>query len=207
MLVFIDDSGDPGFKLEKGSSKCFVIALAVFDDPLEAEKTSLAIKELRRKLKVSDYYEFKFNKMDKNFKGQFIETIRSFKFRIRAIVVRKEVIHSSRLRNYKEDFYNYIIMQVLKQSKGFIKKAKLKFDKRGEKSLRNQLRTYLSRELDNKNNNIFSDLKFADSKQNTLIQLADVVAGSIHAAFTGKSKDYLDKFEKSKRVEDIWDFK
>lgn len=139
MLVFIDDSGDPGFKLEKGSSKCFVIALAVFDDPLEAEKTSLAIKELRRKLKVSDYYEFKFNKMDKNFKKQFIETVRNFKFRIRAIVVRKEIIHSPRLRNYKEDFYNYIIMQVLKQSKGFIKKAKLKFDKRGEKSLRNQL--------------------------------------------------------------------
>lgn len=207
MLVFIDDSGDPGFKLEKGSSKCFVIALAIFDDPLEAEKTSLAIKELRRKLKVSDYYEFKFNKMDKNFKKQFIETVRSFKFRIRAIVVRKEVIHSSRLRNYKEDFYNYIIMQVLKQSKGFIKKAKLKFDKRGEKSLRNQLRAYLSRELDNKNNKIFSDLKFADSKQNTLIQLADVIAGSIHAAFTGKNKDYLDKFEKVRKVEDIWDFK
>lgn len=207
MLVFIDDSGDPGFKLEKGSSKCFVIALTIFDDPLEAEKTSLAIKELRRKLKVSDYYEFKFNKMDKNFKKQFIETVRNFKFRIRAIVVRKEVIHSSRLRNYKEDFYNYIIMQVLKQSRGFIKKAKLKFDKRGEKSLRNQLRAYLSRELDNKKNKIFSDLKFADSKQNTLIQLADVIAGSIHAAFTGKNKDYLDKFEKVKRVEDIWDFK
>ncbi len=181
--------------------------LVIFDDPLEAEKTSLAIKELRRKLKVSDYYEFKFNKMDKKFKEQFIEAVRSFNFRIRAIVVRKEVIHSLRLRNYKEDFYNYIIMQVLKQSKGFIKKAKLKFDKRGEKSLRNQLRAYLSRELDNKNNNIFSDLKFADSKQNTLIQLADIVAGSIHAAFTGKNKDYLNKFERSRKVEDLWDFK
>ncbi len=207
MLVFIDDSGDPGFKLGKGSSKCFVITLVIFDDPLEAEKTSLAIKELRRKLKVSDYYEFKFNKMDKKFRENFIETIKHFKFRIRAIVVRKEVIYSQRLKSYKEDFYNYIIMQVLKQSKGVIKKAKLKFDKRGEKSLRNQLRSYLSRELDNKNNNMFSDLKFADSKQNTLIQLADVVAGSIHSYYTDKNKSYLQIFEKAKRVEDIWDFK
>lgn len=207
MLVFIDDSGDPGFKIEKGSSKCFVIALAIFDDHLEAEKTSLAIKELRRKLKVSDYYEFKFNKMDKDFKKQFIEEVKNFKFRIRAIVVRKEVIRSPRLQNYKEDFYNYIIMQVLKQSKGFIKKAKLKFDKRGEKSLRNQLRSYLSRELDNKNNKIFCDLKFADSKQNTLIQLADIIAGSVNADFSGKNKNYLNEFEKAKRVEDIWDFK
>lgn len=207
MLVFIDDSGDPGFKIQKGSSKCFVITLVIFDDSLEAEKTSIAIKELRRKLKVFDYYEFKFNKMNKKFRVKFIETIKSFKFRIRAIVVRKEVIYSPRLKSYKEDFYNYIIMQVLKQSQGFIKNAKLKFDKRGEKSLRNQLRSYLSRELNNKSNNIFSDLKFADSKQNTLIQLADVVAGSIHSFYTEKDKIYLEIFKKARRIEDVWDFK
>ncbi len=39
MLVFIDDSGDPGFKLDKGSSKFFVISLVIFNDNLEAEKT------------------------------------------------------------------------------------------------------------------------------------------------------------------------
>ena len=36
MLVFIDDSGDPGFKLGKGSSLIFVIGCIVFDDELEA---------------------------------------------------------------------------------------------------------------------------------------------------------------------------
>lgn len=40
MLIFIDDSGDPGFKLDKGSSKVFVIACVIFDDGLEAEKTT-----------------------------------------------------------------------------------------------------------------------------------------------------------------------
>lgn len=44
MLIFIDDSGDPGFKLHKGSSNIFIIALVIFDDDLEAEKTSLSIK-------------------------------------------------------------------------------------------------------------------------------------------------------------------
>ena len=48
MLVFIDDSGDPGFKIEKGSSTHFVIAMVCFDDTLEAEKTTVAIKELKR---------------------------------------------------------------------------------------------------------------------------------------------------------------
>ncbi len=98
-------------------------------------------------------------------------------------------------------------MQVLRQSKGYIKHAKLKFDKRGEKAIRDQLRVYLSRELDNKNNNIFSDLKFVDSKQNTLIQLADMIAGSIFTSYTRNNKVYLDILRKSDKIEDIWDFK
>lgn len=170
MLVFIDDSGDPGFKLDKGSSAVFVISLVIFDDNLEAEKASLKIKELRRKLKVSDYFEFKFNKTNQKFRQDFLKTIVNGKFRVRSIVVCKENIHSQHLRLNKENFYNYIVMQVLKHSEGHVKKAKLKFDKRGERAIRDELRVYLSRELDNKNKLIFTDFKFVDSRQNTLIQ-------------------------------------
>jgi hypothetical protein len=207
MLVFIDDSGDPGFQIKKGSSSVFVITLVIFDDNLEAEKTSVAIKELRRKLKISDNYEFKFNKSNDRFKKAFFECVTPFKYSVRAIVVRKELIYSPRLRAYKENFYNYVIMQVLKQSKGYVKHAKLKFDKRGERAIRDQLRVYLSRELDNKKHKIFSDVKFVDSKQNTLIQLADMIAGSIFAAYSRNRKLYLNQLQKARRIEDIWSFK
>jgi hypothetical protein len=206
VLIFIDDSGDPGFRVEKGSSAVFVIALVIFRDTLEAEKTSLAIKELRRKLKVSDLYEFKFNKTSKKFKNAFFNAVNFFSFKIRAIVVDKKKIYSPRLRNYKENFYNYIIMQVLRNSDK-IKDAKLRFDKRGEKALRNELRVYLSHELDNKNKKVFKDLKFVDSRQNTLVQLADMSAGSIFAYYTGKDSAYLDKLKIDGRVEDIWEYK
>lgn len=206
MLVFIDDSGDPGFKVEKGSSKVFVIAMVIFKDNLEAERASLTIKELRRKLKMSDLSEFKFNKSSKKFRQIFIESIKKFDFKIRAIAVDKKDIYSQRLKTRKENFYNYVIMQVIKNSKS-IKNAKLKFDKRGEIEIRNQLRVYLSRELDNKKKNIFNDLKFVDSRQNTLIQLADMMAGSIFSFYTGKDKRYLEELIKSKKVEDIWTFK
>jgi hypothetical protein len=207
MLVFIDDSGDPGFKLDKGSSKYFVICCVIFTDNLEAEKTSLRIKELRRKFKKSDLYEFKFNKTNKKFRNAFFNTVKFFKFKIRAIVVNKENIYSQRLKTHKEEFYNYIIMQVIKHSKGKIKKAKLKFDKRGEIGIRNQLRVYLSHRLDNKNQHIFSDLKFVDSRQNTLIQLADMVAGSIYAKYMGKDKSFLKLLKNTGRIDDIWEFK
>ncbi|MDZ7587114.1 MAG: DUF3800 domain-containing protein [Patescibacteria group bacterium] len=83
----------------------------------------------------------------------------------------------------------------------------MKFDKRGEKTLRNQLRVYLSKRLDNKNSKIFTDLKFVDSRQNTLIQLADMVAGTIFSDFTKKDSDYLTMLKRSRRIEDIWMFK
>ncbi len=31
-IVFIDDAGDPGFKIDRGSSTHFVIACVIFDD-------------------------------------------------------------------------------------------------------------------------------------------------------------------------------
>ncbi len=207
MLVFIDDSGDPGFKLRKGSSPVFVISLVIFDDELEAEKTSLSIKELRRKLKVSDRYEFKFNKTNRIFRNDFFDTVKSFKFRTRAIVVKKEVIYSPRLKTYIENFYNYVVMQVLRHNGGTIKNAKIKFDKRGEKIIRNELRAYLSKQLDNKNKKIFKNLKFVDSRQNTLIQLADMIAGAIFASYSEKDKSYLESLKKVGRIEDIWVFK
>lgn len=90
MLVFVDDSGDPGFKLDKGSSKAFVIACVIFDDELEAEKTAVAIKEFRRKVKFPDTMEFKFNKSRKKIREGFLTEVSKYKFRVRAIVMQKE---------------------------------------------------------------------------------------------------------------------
>src|SRR5918993_1396414 len=98
MLVFLDDSGDPGFKVKKGSSPCFVIALAIFDDQLEAETCAVEIKKLRRELGLSDHFEFKFSKCCDRFRKAFLSRVVPFKFRIRAIVMRKDAIYSSELR-------------------------------------------------------------------------------------------------------------
>ncbi len=204
MLIFIDDSGDPGFQLGKGSSPVFVIALVIFDDNLLAEETAVALKKVRRELGFPDSMEFKFHKSREGVKHKFLETASTFAFRIRAIVVEKNKIRSNFLRTSKDSFFNYVIMQVLKNNSGKIKNAKLRVDKRGEKRIRDELRAYLSRELDNKNNHIFTDLKFVDSKENILVQLADMTAGCISSYYKGQNKDLFKIL--NKRIEDIWEF-
>lgn len=205
MLIFIDDSGDPGFKVQKGSSSVFVIAMVIFDDSLIAEETALALKKLRRELKFPDTMEFKFHKSRKEIKRKFLQASAKYNFRVRAIVVRKENVYSNFLRTSVDSFFNYVVMQVLRNSGESIRRAKLKFDKRGEKRIRDELRSYLSRELDNKRNKVFSDLKFVGSRQNILIQLADMVAGCIFSYHKGKDKELYKIIQK--RLEDVWEFK
>lgn len=147
MLIFIDDSGDPGFKLDKGSSEFFVISLLIFDDDLEAEKMAVAIKEFRRKLGFPDSQEFKFNKSRPEVRLAFLKTISQFSFRVRSLVVDKSKIYSSELRTKRESFYAYFIKTALKNSNNTIENAKIRIDGGGDRAFRKQFLTYLRKEL------------------------------------------------------------
>lgn len=131
MLIFIDDSGDPGFKLGGGSTNYFVIVLVIFHDPLEAEKTALAIKKLRRELGFSHSEEFKFFKSRKEVRIKFLTAINQYDFKIRSLVVNKSVIRSHQLQTKKDKFYAYFIKEVLKHSDGSILEANIKIDGSG----------------------------------------------------------------------------
>ena len=207
MIIFIDESGDPGFKFSNGSSSFFVIALLIFDDESVAEKTAISIKELRRNLKVSNKYEFKFNKCSKTFRKSFLETVMDFNFRVRAIVIDKRLIYSDMFKESKEMFYNFSLKQVLEKNNKTIKNAKIRLDGLGERTFRQSLTSYLRQNLNSKDIKILKNLKFRDSKNDVLIQLADMIAGTIHRKYTLKidGKEYLNIIQK--RIENIWEFK
>src|SRR5687767_11655174 len=102
MLVFIDESGDPGFKLSRGSTPVFVTSMVVFRDRDEARRTQELIANLRRELQIEP--EFKFNKSSYDTRDAFFHAIRNCSFQVRFVVVRKEVIRSENLRTKKESF-------------------------------------------------------------------------------------------------------
>ena len=207
MLVFLDDSGDPGFRLDKGSTKYFIIAMVIFDDDLEAEKTAIAIKELRRELKWPDYREFRFYKSSRDIRLRFLEKIKHFNFRIRALVVDKSIIRSDELRANKDKFYAYFIKEVLKHSGRTIKDAKVKIDGSGDRIFRRNFLSYLRRELNDGERTIMKHCKMEDSKTNVLIQFADMAAGAINRSYSDKNDAKEYKSIIAKRIEDEWSFK
>lgn len=208
MIVFIDESGDAGFKTKKGSSAHFVIAMVVFDDELDAEETALAIRKLKRDLNKSEKFEFKFNKCNRDFRTTFLKTIKPYKFRIRAIVFNKSALYSPVLRGNKEVFYNFALRQVLEHNHDTVLDAKIRLDGLGERAFRRQLTTYLRQYLNSKTKKVMKNLRFKDSKKDVLIQMADMVAGSIRRHYDHNAQDWdaYRKIIKSKE-QDVWEFK
>jgi hypothetical protein len=209
MLVFLDDSGDTGFKVDKGSTACFAIALVIFDDDLEAERCAVAIKELRRGLGLGDAFEFRFNGCARDVRLAFFTRAAKFRFRVRAIVMQKSRIYGQELRRSKESFYGYAIKMVLKHSFGRIRGARLKIDGHGDRTFRRELQGYLRRELKTRPGEppIVSDLRFVDSRRDVLIQLADMVAGALRRHAEGEKEDRdLYRAAIARRIEDVWDF-
>lgn len=207
MLIFIDESGDTGFKVQKGSSVHFVISLVIFDDDLDAEETAVKIKRFKKSLNKSEKFEFKFNKCNKDLRTKFLNEVKNCNFRIRSIVLNKDVLYSKNLRERKELFYNFALKNVIEYNSGTIKNAKIRLDGRGERIFRQQLSLYLRKYLNSKTKTVMKNLRFRDSKDDVLIQLADMVAGSLRRYYDQINSDWSVYWKIIKlKSEDVWEF-
>ena len=111
MYVFIDDSGDAGFKLERGSSEHLVIACCVFDSAEDAEITADKIRNFRISLNWHPQQEFKFSKTREDIRLGFFQAVLSCKFFVRSIVIDKK---SFRARGSKPTEYLFTTMRFKK---------------------------------------------------------------------------------------------
>lgn len=204
MLVLIDESGDPGFKLTKGSTSHFVAAMVIFRDFKQAEACSKAIKNLRPKLPHSG--EFKFNKSSAKVKDEFFAAVTSHDFEVWALVVDKSLIHSENLRRNDDKFYNYFVKQLL-SCNAKLEDAKVKIDGSGDREFKQHLQRYLKQSLPE---GAVKSVKFADSQKDDLIQLADMVVGAIARSYRKTEERNLAsrwRIALGKKIRNCWDFK
>ena len=204
-LIFIDDSGDPGFKLESGSSRYFVIACVIFDSKVAAEAVMAEMHRLRKRFGWSKNHEFKFNKLRRSDLKATLATVAEYDFMIRAAIVDKTLVQSHELRTKPASFYNFIIKEVLEKA-NTIKDAEVRLDGHSDKAYRRQATTYFRKAI-NFDNRKIADFDMVDSKRDDLVQLADLVAGSIyHSLQSGKTdcSDYINLIKK--RIDDLWRF-
>ncbi len=204
MLVFIDESGDPGFKLEKGSTPIFVVSMVIFDNADAALETQERVEGLRGELGVRP--EFKFNKSSDTVRDRFFRGIRGCPFATRALVVDKKLIHSPNLRSVKDSFYKFFIRMVAQHDGGVLEDAKVVIDGSGDRAFKQQFRTYLRRNVDA---GCVRKWELKDSLRDPLIQLADMAAGCIARSYRldrPKRDRWRRMLDENGQLQNVWEF-
>ena len=197
-LIFIDDSGDPGFKV--ASSDNFVMAAIVFRNPKVAETVVREISDFRQSLGWKYNHEFKFAKNPKKIVVEMLRRATKYEFQVFAVYIEKNnfrEITPSLLQFFnKEKLYNWMIKELLTDIP--LGTAKITIDGRANKREQNATCVYLRQELNtSKPKNL--KITMQDSTRTDLLQLADLVAGSINRSLQLNKTDsgnYISIFEK-----------
>lgn len=212
MLVFIDDSGDAGFKLTQGSTRSLVIACCAFTDDAHAERASRELRDLRDSMGMNESQEFKFAKTSRDRRLEFMNVAVRQGFFVRAIRFDKERVWSAHLRKSPESLYNYAIRQVLSKSGQHVRDARVKIDGSGGREYKRALYGYLRRQCNLEMPGTVESVKLVDSRSDMLIQLADMVAGAVRHRFDKpdpRGEECLNVLRPilRDRRSSIWDFK
>ncbi|MBI4130491.1 DUF3800 domain-containing protein [Candidatus Roizmanbacteria bacterium] len=188
MLVFIDESGDPGLKIPHGSSRFFTVALVVFEENGEAEACDQRINLLKREIKWSEASEFHFKRNSDNVRQAFLNAVSPYSFFYYGVVINKD---PKKLRGegfkHKSSFYKYACSLVFENAKDKLDQATVVIDKSGNLEFRNQLATYLRHKM-NQKTKIIKKVKMQRSSGNNLLQLADYIAGVINRSVMNQKK-------------------
>lgn len=203
MLVFIDESGDPGFKVAKGSSPLFVAAMVIFADHDEARKTQELVRSLLGR--VHRRREFKFNKCRPAVRDEFFSRVASQNFAVRGIVVRKQLIWSERLRSDDESFYRFFIKSMVKFDNQSLRDAKVFIDGAGDRAFRQSLVTYLKHHV---GKGAIDSVRLRNSVSEPLLQLADMCVGAIARSYrTNRDNPERWRTMLGDKIEDVWEFR
>lgn len=198
----MDESGDAGLKLEKGSSPFFVVVLVAFSDPETMDLLDQRLKLLRKELQLSDYFEFKFSKCRSDIRKEFLRAVAPYDFFYYGIIIDKAGLYGEGFK-VKESFYKYVTQLVFLNAREHLDDAIVHIDSSGERAFRRELDAYIKRRINSEKRHI-RHVRF--SSNNNLIQLADMVAGALHRSQTNKpdAKDYIRLIRHREAYVQLW---
>ncbi len=194
MLVFLDESGDLGFRFERGSTRYFTMALVVFETSEAAKRCQEAIEGFAERLNLSRRYEFHFHSDSHERRLAFLSTVARQDFFCYTFTLDKT---SPRLTGqgfrHRDSGYKWVCRIALENTGDDLQDASIIIDGSGDRRFRQQIRDYLRRELNSTLRQRIKGVQVSRSTSDPLIQLADYVAGVTNRLYEGKAG--VDQYE------------
>lgn len=171
-LVFVDESGNPGIKDEQGE---FVIVGVVVIEENDLIKISEEFSKIKQQMNWDADFEFKFSKTNKNIIIKLLKSLSGINFEIYALIFDKKDISTN-----GQTIYNRLLCDLIKEMR--IENADILVDGKTSRRNKNSVASFFRKEL-SKNGN---KLRYGNSKSYDGLQLADLIAGTIHRFYAGK---------------------
>ena len=120
-----------------------------------------------------------------------MEAISPYSFLYFGIVINKKKLFGKGFQ-FKESFYKYTCQLVFENAKPYLNSAIVTIDGSGSRDFRLQLQKYLKDRINQQAENMryIQKIKIQDSKKNNLIQVADMIAGTIARSYKTNKKDH-----------------
>jgi len=191
VLVFIDESGDSGFKFDRGSSKHFVIAAVIFRSAFAADACDRSIEGLKRKLGFHLGREFHFSESSDRVRGEFFRCVAGEDFAYHAFVINKQML-SAQAKSFQDgkSFYRFAVSIVCENARSLLSEAKIVIDKNGDRFFRQYLEKHLKEQMtDPEGRCLIRRVAMEASHSNNLVQLADMICGAVARSFSTDAAD------------------
>lgn len=119
-------------------------------------------------------------------------------------MIEKAKLRSDHLRSRPDKFYNFFVNLLIKHDGGVLQGANVKIDGSGDREFKRALKSYLRRQAERGK---IKKLKFADSRGDNLIQLADMVTGAIARSYSGRKDADRWRSKIGDKISNVWEFK
>jgi hypothetical protein len=188
MFVFLDESGDPGFRLDKTSTRFFVIATVIVEDPVVLED---AIDQFRTEVGYTRNPEFKAASTPPAIRERFLRAVCRWDFVVRALVVDKLRITEPSLQS-SETLYDHFVMRLFEEDAGLIREATVILDESMKhRSAQNRAASRLRKHLNRNEPRRIRQIRYQDSRSTNSLQVADMVAYAIYHRYRHNDDRYF----------------
>lgn len=177
-FAFVDEYGNYGFDFEKNDVSTHFIIVAILVKGSNKEILEEKVEYIRQKYFQAG--EMKSSKIRNNHKRRslILNELKGLPFHIFAYVIDKRKINENAGIRFKKSFFKFLNRQLYDDLFKTFDQLELVADEYGNKEFMEEFKAYVKRksipDLFN-----FSSFGFNNSKSNILIQLADLLAGTI----------------------------
>ena len=203
ITAFVDETGTNELDSTKPNVSHLFICVAIIVDEAGLKKTEAAM------LKLSEEFcggaEIKSNKIGKKHdrRLKFLNGIKDLPFEYFALVINKEQLNKDSGYQYKTSFHKAINSMLFQKLANRGARVRIFADRFGTKEFMDSFTKYFDNKIPPDLFNKFEH-SYAESKETPLIQLADLIAGTLSYCFDdSKKSEFSSKFRKIIKEKEI----